>query len=222
MRPTLLIAALLAASAVGAQAQTIAPPAAGVPLPPEVSLDPAKQPAGAYTLDGRHVSVLWRIRHMGLSLFTGRMDTVSGKLVLDPAHLANSTISVTLAAASVSTNVLGAGGEHAFDKIIATQALGSEAHPEITFVSRTVKQTGPRTGLVSGDVTLNGVTKPAVMDVTFDGGRLITMRNKHVLAITARTVIQRADFAANLADKVRDSTVGNEVEVILSGEFTKD
>jgi polyisoprenoid-binding protein YceI len=59
------------------------------------------------------------------------------------------------------------------------------------------------------------------MEVTFDGGRMVTLRKKQVLAITGRTVIRRSDFGAHFPD-VRDTTVGDEVEVTLSGEFVKD
>jgi polyisoprenoid-binding protein YceI len=221
MRLTLAVSALLAGVALAAHAQDIGPPAPGVPLPAEVSLDPTTQPAGAYSLDQRHMAILWRIRHMGISLFTGRMDSATGKLMLDPAHLENSSVNLSVAANSVSTNVFGPNGERIFEKAIANQVLGAEAHPQVTFVSRAVKLIGPRSGLVLGDLTLNGVTKPAVMEVNFDGGRMVTLRKKQVLAITGRTVIRRSEFGAHFPD-ARDGTVGDEVEITLSGEFVKD
>ena len=118
-------AALISASAATlAVAQT--PPAASLPLPAGVSMKPADAPAGAYTLDGRHASVTWRIRHQGVSLFTARFDKIEGKLNFDTADPAKSTVEAVVQTGSVSTNVFNAQGEPAFAKEIANQFLGGE------------------------------------------------------------------------------------------------
>ena len=61
------------------------------------------------------------------------------------------------------------------------------------------------------------------MEVTFDGGRMIKLQEQiRPGGSPERTVIHRSQFSANLSDKMRDGTVGDEVEIILSGEFVKD
>ncbi len=193
----------------------------GVPYAADTSRVAAEQPAGAYALDGRHASVLWRIRHAGVGVFVARFDTIAGTLNFDPANPANSTITATIAANSVNTGVLNNAGARAFDTEIHTQAFDSVANPEIKFVSRSIALTSPTTGTITGDLTLRGVTKPVTMEASFEGGRFLALRGKQLIAFTGRTVISRRDFGASLANPAADSFVGDQVEILISAEFVK-
>ncbi|MET0183053.1 MAG: YceI family protein [Caulobacterales bacterium] len=198
------------------------PVLAAVPPSPDTSFAAADQTAGAYTLDSRHVSVLWRIRHLGLSLFTARFDSVNGTLNLDPQSPSNTSINITIAANSVNTGILNQQGERSFDNQIHTQAFGSAANPNITFVSTAVQLVSPTTALVTGNLTLNGVTKPVVLETTFEGGRFVQLRGKREVAFAARTIIKRSDFNANLSNPLANGTVSDEVEILIQAEFVKD
>jgi polyisoprenoid-binding protein YceI len=232
MRFILIATALFASAcattgipAPAAVAQTQAsgsPVATALPQAQGTSLNPAEAPAGAYTLDSRHASVLWRIRHMGLGLFTARFDTLSGTLNFDPAHPENSSINVTIAANSVNTGVLNADGQRAFDHEIANNVLGAEANPNITFVSRSIQLTGPTTGLITGDLTLHGQTHPVTLEASFEGGRFVQFFGKHVIAFSGRTMIDRSQWGASFANPVINGTTGNMVEILIAAEFRKD
>lgn len=191
----------------------------GLPLGTGASTAVAEQPAGAYALDGRHMSVLWKVRHAGIGIFVARFDTVSGTMTLDSANPAASSVSVTIAANSVNTGVLGRDGTRAFDSEIHTQAFGSEAHPEIRFVSRSIQRTGATTGTITGDLTLKGVTKPVTLQATFEGGRFVQMRGKQVLAFTARGAFNRKDFGAVLGNPIGDAFASDMVELDIAAEF---
>lgn len=227
MRLTIIAAALaLAACATTpAPAQAPAGPAPGASASPvpaalpaaDASRDPADAPAGAYSLDSRHASVIWRVRHTGLGLYTARFDTISGTLNFDPQNPANSSISVTIAASSVSTGLLNREGQRAFDGEIAN-ALGAQANPNITFVSRSIQVTGPAAGLITGDLTLNGQTHPVTLEASFHGGRFVQVRGKHVLAFSGRTIIRRSEWGVGEWRPF----VGDEVEIIVDAEFIKD
>lgn len=198
--------------------QTISSPVAAMIAPGAgASLNPADAPAGAYTLDSRHASVVWRIRHLGLGLYTARFDTIAGTLNFDPQSPQNSTINVTIAVASVSTGLVNAQGQHAFDQEIAA-TLGAPANPNITFVSNSIQLTGPTTGLITGDLTLNGQTHPVTLEAGFHGGRFVALRNKHQLAFSGRTIIRRSQWGVtNWA-----AFTGDEVEILIDAEFVKD
>ncbi|MGE3142058.1 MAG: YceI family protein [Hyphomonadaceae bacterium] len=230
MRLYAFAALTLLAACATATAQPSSPPAAdaaaspvlaAIPPSSAASLNPADAPSGAYTLDSRHVSAIWRIRHLGLSLFTARFDTISGSLTWDGAHPENSTLSISIAANSVNTGVLNAQGQRAFDAEIANEVLGAEANPAITFVSRAIQITGPASGLITGDLTFNGVTRPATLEATFEGGRFITFSGKHKLAFGARTIIRRSDFEAGFDNPLKNTAVSDEVEILIQAEFDK-
>ena len=232
MRFAILGAALLmsacatmeaAAPPAAAMAPSAASPvAAAIPPGESASLNPADAPSGAYTLDGRHASIIWRIRHMGLGIFTARFDTISGTLNYDGANPANSSIDVTIAANSVSTGVLNGEGQRAFDREIAENVLDASANPNIHFVSRSIQVTGPMTGLITGDLTLRGQTHPVTLEASFEGGRFVQFFGKHVIAFSARTILDRSQWGANFANPVINGTTGNQVEVLISAEFRKN
>jgi len=228
MRLIAIAAACLLAACATANAQpTPAPAAAGAPvtigeIPPSdsTSRNPATQNSGAYSLDSRHVSVTWRIRHLGLSLFTARFDKITGTLNFDSANPANSTVSVAIDANSVNTGVLDQNGARAFDHEIAEQVFGATANPNITFVSRSILVTGAETGQITGDLTLRGVTKPVVLDARFWGGRMHPFTGKPVMGFAARTLIKRSDFGAALSGPA-NGAVSDEVEILIEAEFLK-
>jgi len=181
----------------------------------------ADQPAGAYDLDTKHASVIWRVRHGGIGIFVARFDTFSGTLNFDPQNPAASSIAASIDAASVNTGVLNNNGERAFDREIATQAFGSATHPKITFVSRNIEVTGPTTGTIMGDLTLHGVTKPVTLQASFEGGRFVQFRGKQVIAFSARGAFNRKDFAATLTNPLGDAFVSDIVDVEFHAEFIK-
>ena len=232
MRFTLLAAALFlaacatapaAAQGAAAQASGPASPIAATLAPGgDTSLNPADAPAGTYTLDPRHASVVWRIRHLGLSAYTARFDTVSGALNFDSLHPENASINVTIAANSVSTGLVNAQGQRAFDQEIANGVLGAESNPNITFTSRSIQLTGPTTGLISGDLSLRGQTHPVTLEASFEGGRFVQFFGKHVIAFSARTIIDRSQWGAAFANPLANGAAGNNVEILISAEFRKD
>jgi polyisoprenoid-binding protein YceI len=226
MRLTLIAAAALFGACAVATLATAASPAspvpASLPVGAGVSLKPADAPAGAYTMDPRHSSVVWRLRHIPAAIYVARFDTVAGKLNFDSASPAKSTIEATIATNSVSTGLLNAQGEHAFDKEIGANILGGDANPTITFKATSIKVTGPQTGLITGDLTLKGVTKPVVLEAQFEGGGTVQLGpvSKYAISFTGRTIIDRSQFGAG--NPVVDKYVGKEVEILVNAHFTKD
>lgn len=174
-------------------------------------------PAGTYRLDPRHANVSFRIRHMGLAWFTARFDSRSATLELDPTDPARSRLQAALEANSVNTGVLNAQGERTFDRSIG-RALGQDATPSISFSSTAIERTGEHTARVTGDLTMNGQTHPATLNVTFDGGVVDPLRgNAMVLGFSAHGEIDRTQWGV---DEWRSFT-GAEVQIVIEAEFIK-
>lgn len=208
-----VLAVLLALGAVmnAAEAQTpdVAPQAA---YPIAVDL-----PGGTYRLDPRHASVLFRIRHEGLSWFTARFDGKDATLTLDPSDPTHSQLSASLVTDSVNTGVLNAQGERAFDHTIA-RALGADANPAITFTSTAIERTGATTARITGDLSLNGQTHPATLDATFLGDTNDLLRgNARVIAFSATGSIDRTQWGVN---DWRAFT-GEEVQIVIEAELVR-
>lgn len=206
------------AAASGASDQTPAfvaatpAPAAAAAYPIAVDL-----PAGAYRLDPRHANVSFRIRHLGLARFVARFDTEEATLEFDPADPARSRLTASVDANSVNTGVLNDAGERAFDRQVA-RVLGAERTQQISFVSTAVERTGEHTARVTGDLTMNGQTHPAVFDVTFAGAAVDPLRGgAMVMGFSAYGVIDRTQWGVT----GWSAFAGPDVQIVIDAEFVR-
>ncbi|NWL76267.1 YceI family protein [Pseudomonas taiwanensis] len=122
--------------------------------------------AADYVIDkeGQHAFVNFKIGHLGYSYIYGSFKDFDGSFSFDEKNPEASKIKVTLKTASVDTN-------HAErDKHIKSgDFLNVSKNPTATFESTSVKSTGQGTADVTGNLTLNGVTKPVVIKAKFVG-----------------------------------------------------
>ena len=134
-----------------------------------LSLAAAAVPAGAadyaFDIKGQHASIGFRVKHLGYSWLTGRFDKFDGTFSYDPANPATSKVSVEIDTASISSN-------HAErDKHLrGPDYLDADAFPKATFVSTAVTPDGDKKAKIKGNLTLHGVTKEVVLDMTHLGG----------------------------------------------------
>ncbi len=127
--------------------------------------------AETYYTDQGHTEVKFGWSHAGVSLQSGEFTKASGKLVLDPDNVAQSSVNVTIDAASIST-----GFGPLDDDLKSKNYLDVETYPEITFTSTSVTKTSDTTADVTGDLTIHGVTKPVTLKTT------LTHRGEHPVA----------------------------------------
>jgi len=187
---------------------TAAAPATAEPKP--ASTDPADAPAGAYVLDRSHASLTAKVSHMGLSFYTMRFDRFDARYDYDPGKPEASQIQVTIDADSLDV------GEAAIGKQFARQFLGADRFPQATFTSAGVQQTGPGHGLLPGQLTLNGVTRPVTLDVTFNGTSPAFLGlGGHRMGFSATADVKRSDFGLTSWE----SLVGDDVRLLIEAEF---
>ncbi len=122
--------------------------------------------AADYVIDtkGQHAFVNFKISHLGYSWVWGSFKEFDGRFSFDADKPQASSVTVELKTASVDTN-------HAErDKHLRSgDFLNVSEHPTATFESTSVKSTGEGTADISGNLTLNGVTKPVVIAGKFIG-----------------------------------------------------
>lgn len=209
---TVTLAAVLAIAPLAA----CAPLQAGIALAQEVSTDVTKAPAGVYAIDPTHTSVVWRVRHLGVTQYTARFDKADGQLTLDPSDPTKSSLNVTVDLTSVSTGHRDAQGQASFDKKIS-DTLGGATIPQARFVSTAVTRTSPTTGTVTGNLSFNGQTKPLTLNVTFGGGRTHPFAQRYVIGFSATGAFKRSDFGVTQWA----GSVGDEVTLLIESEMIK-
>lgn len=179
----------------------------------------ADLPAGAYTQDPTHTSVTFKVKHMGLSNYTARFAKAEIALVFDTKDPSKSTVSAVIDPLSIRTDYPFADKKD-FDKELSSDAnwFNAGKFPTITFKSTKVEVTGENTGKVTGDLTLLGVTKPVVLDVTFNAGYAKhPMAGMPAVGFSATTTIKRSDWGFTTFVPA----IGDEVQIFIESEFTK-
>jgi polyisoprenoid-binding protein YceI len=177
---------------------------------------PVNAPAGVYEIEKTHASILWRVKHLGLSMYTARFLGFDSEITLDPKTPTNSTVTATIDPKSVRTDFPFPEKED-FDKVVGERFLKGAQHPKVSFRSTNLTATGPTTGTLTGDLTLGGVTRPVALAVTLNGAMEHPFRKVPILGFSARGTFKRSDFG--LTELV--GPIGDEVEIIIEAEYLK-
>jgi len=144
--------------------------------------------ADTYTLDPTHTAVTWSINHFGFSNPWGKFSMITGSLTLDEAAPQNSKVTVTIPTAELATGI-----PKLDEHLKSADFFDIVSYPTATFVSNKVTLTGKDTANVEGILTLHGVSKLEVLNVTLNKiGQ--NMMNKKTAGFSATTTIKRSDF----------------------------
>lgn len=118
--------------------------------------------AATYEIDskGAHASINFTVSHLGYSFTSGRFNKFSGVFMYDPKKLEQSHVTFYVDVSSIDTN-------HAErDKHIRSEEiLNTKKHTTANFVSTKItKKSEKDEFLVTGNLTLNGITKAINID----------------------------------------------------------
>lgn len=207
-----------ASLAYGALAVSLLASTAPLAAPGVTSTKPADLPAGHYVLDKTHASVVGKIKHMGFSNYQFRFTKVDASFDYDPKAPQAAKISVTIDPASIDTATGADEFGLKFNKELAGDGwLEANKFPTATFVSTKVEPGAGQTGKVYGDLTLHGVTKPVVLDVTFNGVGSSFAPGSVKTGFSAVTQIKRSEFGVSKYVPL----VGDDVTLSIEVEFDK-
>ncbi|MCG5075501.1 YceI family protein [Paraburkholderia tagetis] len=171
-------------------------------------------PAGHYTLDAHHWSIVFDADHLHYTRFVMRFDRASAQLDW-PAHaLEDARVEATIDAASLDTNV------PLLDRMVkGSEMLDVERYAQIRFAStrfeRTADVGGKPAGKLTGDLTIHGVTQPVTLDVVFNGYAPDPLTKQPTLGFAATGRFSRAKFGLT----TWYPAVGDEIDVRIQAEF---
>jgi polyisoprenoid-binding protein YceI len=156
--------------------------------------------AGTWTIDPSHSTVGFTVRHLGLAKVRGRFDGVDATLVVGD-DLASSNLAASIELGTVSTGNADRDGH-----LQSGDFFNAETNPKMTFVSTAIRGDGDAYAL-TGDLTLNGITKPVELDVEFFGTSVFPMDQSTRAGFSATGSLSRKDFGIEFnvalgADKV--------------------
>lgn len=204
MRHFVLAVALASGAAALAQA----------PMAPPGARDVGRITGGVYTADPAHTLVTWTVDHMGFSSYSGIFGDVTGTLQLDPKNPSATRVEMLIPVTKVTTANAGLtahltrpgkdGGKPDF--------FGADMAPA-RFVSTAVAVRG-QSARVTGNLTLNGVTRPVTLDATFHGAGKAPaqMGGKENVGFHATGTIRRSEFGIGFGVPVVSDAVKLEID----------
>jgi polyisoprenoid-binding protein YceI len=209
MKRFFIACALLTATAgaLPTYAETIAPAATNAP-------------GGTYTEDKAHTSLIFRLNHLGFSHFTARFTGIDIKLVIDPKHPEKATLDATIDPNTLASDNPPTGF---LEELRGVQWLNTVKFPKITYHATKIELTGPKTARITGDLTLLGVTKPMVLDATFNGGYPgFAMDPNARIGFSVHGSFKRSLFGLSYGIPAPGTTmgVGDDVDVTIETELT--
>jgi polyisoprenoid-binding protein YceI len=174
-----------------------------------VSTNPQSAPKGNYEQNPDHTVVGFCTSHMELSTYCGRFDKTTAKLTWNGSQPDRSTVTATIDLTSVNVQSAELNGmlkDQLFKK-------GSTA----TFTSTEVKVDGQNQGTITGNLAINGETKPVTLKVKFNGGEPYPFGDKYVLGFQATGSFKRSDFG--LTEMTGAQFAGDVVNLQIDIEF---
>lgn len=176
-------------------------------LPMTVSAAPR-----TWEIDPEHFSIAFSVGHAGYADVMGLFREADGRFVYDPETRELESGEVTVQAASVFT-----AHEERDEHVRDGDFLDADSHPEIRFTATGYEPGGEDRGVLRGELTLLGETRPVTLDVRinrmaeypFGGGMLSDP--PYVIGISAETTIERSEWGMTYG--VEDDIVGDEVEL---------
>ncbi|MAF28909.1 MAG: hypothetical protein CL820_06710 [Croceicoccus sp.] len=185
-------------------------------LPGQV--DVSRVAAGSYAADPLHTLVGFRVNHFGFNDYFGIFGGVTGTLQIDPANPSAASVDVTIPVADVTVaaqglkdHLLRAGEDGGDPDFFGPDPAAAR------FTSTSVAMTGDTSANITGNLTLNGVTKPVVIAAEFTGAGANPMSQVQTLGFEGRTTIKRSDFGVDAFIPL----VSDEVELDITAAFEK-
>lgn len=170
---------------------------------------------GTYTVDAAHTLIGWRVDHLGFNDYFGIFADSTGTLVLDPKEPNAATVDITIPVSKLTTASAGL-TEHMLraGKDGGKPDFFGAAPADARFVSTNVVATGMK-AKITGNLTLNGITKPVVLDAEFAGaGKAPAMMGgKENVGFHAKTVIMRSEFGIGYGIPVVSDAVALDITV---------
>jgi polyisoprenoid-binding protein YceI len=219
----MMIAVVLLAMVAGARQQSLAADTSQGNADRVPPASTAAVPAGSYTLDKQHASLIFRVNHLGFSNYTARFKRFDARLEFDPGSLVASKVVATVDADSLETDFPDPAKVDFNAELKGEQWLNVARFPEMKFESGQVDVTGENTVRIKGNLTLHGITRPIVLEARFNGGYAGHPMDPNArIGFSAQGTLKRSEFGMAYGIPAPGTTmgVGDEVSVVIEAEFT--
>ena len=160
-----------------------------------------------WNLDPAHSEITFKVRHMMISNVKGEFKNFNVDLESEDENFKNVKANATIDTASISTN-----NTDRDNHLKSAEFFNAEAHPQITFETDSLNED------VTGNLTINGVTKPVKLEVDF-GGINVDPWGQTKAGFSFEGKIKRSNFGLNWNAALEAGGVMVSDEVKIAGEL---
>lgn len=168
-----------------------------------------------WTNDPMHSRLGFVVKHTMISEIDGRFADFNATVVTSKPDYTDAKITLTAKVASINTDV-----EARDNHLRSADFFDAEKYPTLTFKSTKLVKVNANKGIVYGNLTFHGVTKPIKLNVTFFGKIVSPMNNKTTAGFQVKGLLKRSDY--NLGPKFPEAIISNDVKIIANVEFSPD
>jgi polyisoprenoid-binding protein YceI len=162
-----------------------------------------------YDLDASHSQIVFSYNHIGFSTTYGMFSGFEGEIMFDQEDPSNSSVNVSMPTMSMLT-----GWEGRFGHFMSPDFFDAADGDMITFTSTSIEVTGDDIAMITGDLTVNDITKEVVLDATLNNAGDNPMSGKTWAGFDATVTLLRSDYGLGAFAPA----VGDEVDVMISIE----
>ncbi len=181
-------------------------------ITPTVQTEPVALRQGEYQLDPAHATLLFKVKHLGISNYVGRFNSFDASLDFNPDDAEQSLLEAQIDVSSIDVN------NRSFANILRGKNwFDVENHPSAKFVSRNIIIDGENSGRAIGELTIKGITKPAELNITFNGGTRNSLNRRYTIGFDGTMSFNRTDFEMDRFVGL----VGDKINLEFYGEFIK-
>jgi polyisoprenoid-binding protein YceI len=171
-----------------------------------------------WNLDPAHSTAEFKVKHMMISNVKGSFSSLSGVLTEHTVDSTLSTVEASIPVATVST-----GDAQRDGHLKSADFFDAEKFPTLTFKSTKVVNKGNAEYVVTGDLTIHGVSKPVIFAIEGPSAPAKDPWGNIRIGLSATAKINRKDFGLGWNSMLETGgvLVGEEVAISLEVQFIK-
>ena len=167
-----------------------------------------------WSIDPTHSEIHFKVKHLVIANVTGGFDKFDATVYSNGEDFTDAQIEFKADVNSINTNQ-----PDRDNHLKSADFFDAANHPELTFVSKSLRKKGDLSFVLSGDLTIRGTTKPVELEVEFGG---IVKDTKAGFELTGK--INRKEFGLhwNAVTEAGGMVVSDEIKLMMNIELAKN
>jgi polyisoprenoid-binding protein YceI len=170
-----------------------------------------------WKIDPTHSEINFKVKHLVVSTVTGHFSKFDAAIETSKEDFSDAKINFEADINSISTK-----NEQRDNHLKSADFFDGANHPNMTFISTSVKKVSDYELKVTGNLKIRGITKEITLDVIYNG-TVAGFGGTEVAGFEVRGKVNRFDFGLqwNAITEAGGVVVSNEVKIEILAEFNK-